>query len=430
MMHLLRKELSELINKQMLLGLFGTLLLIILMGAIMTNTVSESLEVSGELHIVDMDDTDFSKQILSALKEDGYTIETCEKSDDLAQLMDSMKWDEAAIITEGFTKSVLEEKRAGEIYNVSALKSTTSMSAMLAENTSADAITEKVQELLMEQTLGDNMEFLAEPVTSTPFTVANGKEAQVNSSLLVSSLSLFDKLMPLVLFMLIVLTSQTIITAVGAEKSDKTLETLLASPVPRGHIIGAKMLAALIVAVIYAATYGVGFLVTMVLTVSGTGENVDLGEAVTGMAQMAQATTALGLQIPMWGWGLVIVQLMLTIGIALMSSIILGALVQDAKGSQTASLPILVCAMFPYILSMVSDIRHMEGMAQIVMYAIPFTHTFAATSCLRFHDMPLFWGGLAYQAVFLIVMTALALKLYQSDILFIGMPKRRKKNET
>ena len=52
-----------------------------------------------------------------------------------------------------------------------------------------------------------------------------------------------------------------------------------------------------------------------------------------------------------------------------------------------------------------------------------------ATSCLRFHDLPLFWGGLIYQAVFLAVMTFLALKLYQSDILFIGMPKLRKKKE-
>lgn len=429
MMHLLRKELSELLNKQMLLGLLGTLVLIVLLGVIMTNTVSETLEFSGELHIVDMDNTDFTKKLLSELEEDGYTVKTAEGSEDLAQLMDSMKWDEAAIITEGFSASVLEQMQAGEIYSVSALKSTTSMSAMMTENISADVVTEKVQELLMEESLGSNMEFLAAPVTSTSYTVANGKEAQVNSTLLVSSLSLFDKLMPLVLFMLIVLTSQTIITAVGAEKTDKTLETLLASPVPRGHIIGAKMLAALIVAVIYAVTYGVGFLVTMVMTVSGTGESVNLGEAVTDMARMNQATIALGLQIPMWGWALVFVQLALTIGIALMASIILGALVQDAKGSQMASLPILVCTMFPYILSMLSDIRHMEGFAKIVMYIIPFSHTFAATSCLRFHDLPLFWGGLAYQAVFLTAMTLLALKLYQSDILFIGMPKRGRKTE-
>ena len=136
---------------------------------------------------------------------------------------------------------------------------------------------------------------------------------------------------------------------------------------------------------------------------------------------------ALDLQIPLWGWLLVIVQLILTIGIALMASIILGALVQDAKGAQTASLPILICTMFPYILSMLSDIRQMEGIAQIVMYIIPFTHTFIATSCLRFHDMGLFFGGLIYQAVFLAAMTALALKLYKSDILFIGMPKKVKK---
>ena len=231
--------------------------------------------------------------------------------------------------------------------------------------------------------------------------------------------------MPLILFMLIVLTAQTIITAVAAEKTDKTLETLLASPVPRGHVIGAKMLAALIVAVIYALSYGVGFLVTMLMTVSGTGEGMDLGQAMTDIAKLNQAVETLELQIPVWGWMLVILELLLTIGIALMASIILGALVQDAKSSQNASLPILVCAMLPYILSMISDIRQMEGITQILMYAIPFTHTFIATSCLRFHDMGLLCIGLIYQAVFLALMTAAALKLYRSDILFIGMPKRK-----
>lgn len=279
----------------------------------------------------------------------------------------------------------------------------------------------------MTEKLGENMEFLADPVEVIPWTYANYNEAQIDSYSLVNSLSLFDKLMPLLLFMLVVLTSQTIITAIGAEKTDKTLETLLASPVPRTQVIGAKMLAALIVSLIYAVTYGIGFLAAMLMSVGGTGETVSIGEAASEMAKINQAMLALELQIPLWGWLLVIVQLILTIGIALMASIILGALVQDAKGAQTASLPILICTMFPYILSMVSDIRQMEGIAQIVMYIIPFTHTFIATSCLRFHDMGLFFGGLIYQAVFLAAMTALALKLYKSDILFIGMPKKVKK---
>lgn len=431
MLNLLKKELMELINKQMLLGLAGTLILIVLMGVIMTNTVSESFNVSGELYIADCDQTDFTQKVIAALKEDGYTVnQSYEKvpvESVYTGIMQKFDWENAVVIPEGFTQDVLESRTAGEIYSISTLTSTTSMEMLLSENISADAFREKVQEILMQEMMGEEMDFLANPITTTPYTAANGHIAQIDSYDLVNSLSLFDKLMPLLLFMLVVLTSQTIITAIGAEKTDKTLETLLASPVPRTQVIGAKMFAALIVALMYAVAYGAGFLITMLMTVSGSGAEVDLGEAVTSMAQLNQAMLTLDLQIPVLGWFLVIVQLILTIGIALMASIILGALVQDAKGAQTASLPILICTMFPYILSMVSDIRQMEGIAKIVLYIIPFTHTFIATSCLRFHDMGLFFGGLVYQAVFLAIMTWIALELYKSDILFIGMPKRAKK---
>lgn len=428
MMHLLRKELRELINKQMLLGLLGTMLLIILLGVVMTNTMTESFENSGELHIIDYDDTEFTRSIISALEADGCEVEVSRlvEKDNYAR-MEENGWKEAVLIRQGFTQQILEQGTAGEVSSLTMLQSTTSMDMMMSGSTSTDAFTAKVKELLMKEKLGENMEFLAKPVEVIPWTYANHKEAQIDSFALVNSLSLFDRLMPLILFMLIVLTAQTIITAVAAEKTDKTLETLLASPVPRGQVIGAKMLAALIVAVIYALSYGAGFLVTMLMTVSGTGENIDLGEAMTSMATLNTAVETLELQIPAWGWVLVIAELVLTIGIALMSAIILGALVQDAKSSQNASLPILVCAMLPYILSMVSDIRQMEGVTQILMYVIPFTHTFVATSCLRFHDYTLLCGGLVYQVIFLAAMTLLALKLYQSDILFIGMPKRAKK---
>jgi ABC-2 type transport system permease protein len=427
MMHLLRKELRELCNKQMILSLLGTMLLIILMGVVMTTTMSESLESSGELHIIDYDDTEFTRSVITALEADGYDVEVSPVVKSNYELLEENEWKEAVLIPLGFTEKVLEQKVAGEVSSLSMLTSTTSMDIMMSGSTSTDAFTAKVKELLMTKYLGEDMDFLAKPVTETPWTYANHAEAQVDSYTLVNSLSLFDRLMPLILFMLIVLTAQTIITAVAAEKNDKTLETLLASPVPRSHVIGAKMLAALIVAIIYALSYGAGFLVTMLMTVDAGGAGIDLGEAMTELATINQAVMTLELQIPAWGWVLVIVQLILTIGIALMAAIILGALVQDAKSSQNASLPILVCAMLPYILSMISDIRQMEGITKILMYAIPFTHTFIATSCLRFHDYGLLCGGLVYQAVFFTLMTVAALKLYQSDILFIGMPKRAKK---
>jgi hypothetical protein len=40
-----------------------------------------------------------------------------------------------------------------------------------------------------------------------------------------------------------------------------------------------------------------------------------------------------------------------------------------------------------------------------------------------------FWGGMAYQVVFLAAMIWLALKMYSSDILFVHSRKHRKKKQ-
>ncbi len=417
MSHLLKKELSELLNKQMLLGLLVSFILIVMLGFVMTSTVSGTLEESGEVHIIDLDQTDFTNQIVSKLEEKGYTVKSVSDTRPYEVILSEQNWNDAAVLPEGLTDLLLNQQEACQIDSVTVLKTTSTMSIAFAESSSADYVTSAINLLLSEIYLTEDMAFLEKPVTATPYTVANGKSVQANSAALVGSLAMFDQLMPLVLFLLIVLTSQTIITAVAAEKTDKTLETLLSSPVPRSVIIGAKMLAALITALIYAAVYGAGFLVSLLANVDRTAENVDIAEAFTSMMNTQDAVRTLGLQIPFLGWVGVILQLLLTIGIALTASMILGGLVEDAKGSQTASLPILVCTMFPYILSMVSDIRGM-GSLKYLLYCIPFTHTFIATGCLRFHDTGLFFGGMIYQIIFLAGIAFAALKLYQSDILF------------
>ena len=417
MKNLLRKELSELLNKQMLLGLLVSFILIVMLGTVMTSTMTGTLETSGEVHIIDLDQTDFTKQLIAKLQEQEYTVKAVSDTQPYEIILSQQNWDDAAVLPAGMTDLLLNQHKACEINSVTALKSTSTMSLAFAESSSAEAVITTMNSLLSETYLKDDLAFLEKPVSAVSYTVANNKSVQANSAALISSLAVFDQFMPLVLFLLIVLTSQTIITAVAAEKTEKTLETLLASPVPRSVIIGAKMLAALITALIYALVYGGGFLVAMLANVNKTSENIDIGEAFTSLINTQDAIKTLGLQIPFSGWIGVILQLLLTIGIALTASMILGGLVEDAKGSQTASIPILVCTMFPYILSMVSDIRGM-GAVRYLLYCIPFTHTFIATSCLRFHDTGLFLGGMAYQILFLAGMAFFALKLYQSDILF------------
>ncbi|MDE6087859.1 MAG: ABC transporter permease, partial [Oscillospiraceae bacterium] len=431
MKNLLKKELSELLNQQMLLGLVVSFILIVLLGFIMTSTVSESMETSGEVHIIDQDQTGFTQQIADYLEEQGYLVkkisENAENSENPAYetILKEQNWKEAVVLPSGLMDQLFFEHESCELHTIRVLATTSTVAMMDTGASSAELVRDAISVLLTKNFLGESMTFLENPVTLTSYTVANGKTVRANSFSLVSSMAMFDQLMPLILFMLIILTSQTIITAIGSEKTDKTLETLLSSPVPRSVIIGAKMLAALIVALIYAAVYGIGFATSLLFTVDRTAENVNISEAFSEILATQQATQTLGLQISGIGWVGVILQLLLTIGIALTISTILGGFVEDAKSSQTASLPILILTMFPYILSMISDIRNMELPVRILLYLIPFTHTFTATGCLRFGQTGTFLGGMIYQAVFLAGMIFCALKLYQSDILFVHSLRKK-----
>ncbi|MDE7122507.1 MAG: ABC transporter permease [Oscillospiraceae bacterium] len=422
MKNLLKKELSELFNTQMLLGLLVSFILIVMMGFVMTSTVSESLEATGEVHIIDMDQTGFTQQIMDYLEEQGYTVKKIsENSGNPAYetILAEQNWKEAVVLPSGLMDQLFFQHESCELHSVRVLETTSTVSVMETGESSAELVRDAISGLLMKNLIGESMAYLENPVALASYTIANGKTVRANSFSLVSSMAMFDQLMPLILFLLIILTSQTIITAIGSEKADKTLETLLSSPMPRSVIIGAKMLSALIVALVYAAVYGIGFATSLLFTVDRTAENVNIGEAFSEILSTQQATQTLGLQISGIGWVGVILQLVLTIGISLIVSTILGGFVEDAKNSQTASLPIVILTMFPYILSMVSDIRNMDLPVRILLYLIPFTHTFTATGCLRFGQTGIFLGGLLYQAVFLAGMIFCALKLYQSDILFV-----------
>lgn len=427
MTHLLRKELSELINKQMIISLVVSFSIIMMMSVLMTTMVSQEMQASGTVHLIDRDQTEFTQQIIDRLEEQGYTVE---QGEDFEAMAETSGWTEAVVLPAGLTAS-FERHEAAELESCTLLKTTSAFKMSIQTDGSREHVVSVINELLTEQYLGEEQAFLRDPVTVTPYTYANGKSSQVNAATLVGSLATFDMLMPMVLMLLIVFTSQTIITAIATERADKTLETLLSAPVPRSHIIGAKMLAALIVALIYAVVYGVGFVGSMMLSVGGgdLASTMDVGASVAELASAQKAVEELGLSMSAFGWVGAFAQLALTLFIALTAAIILGALNEDARNAQTAALPIMLCTMFPYILSMVSDIRNMEGALKWLMMAIPFTHTFIAVGCLRFHDYVTFWAGLAYQAVFLAALLWLAVRVYRSDILFVRVRKSKLKQQ-
>lgn len=437
--NLLKKELSELLNKQMFIGLILTTLIFMFVGNIMETTISDAVNETYSLNICNNDDGDMSDRLmdmLTAMEEnDALTLKVVEaQGDDYADIINDNDLSSLIIIPDGFSDSLAEGKQA-QLISISRMTSAATMSNISNDTSGAVNVIEKCITNLLAENSGLTAEDLAlmdAPISVSENTVIDDKSAAISMDNVMSKVMMQNMILPLIVFVLIMMTSQTLMSAISNEKIDKTLETLLSAPVSRTAVISAKMLAAAVVALINAAVYMVGFSVF----VSGATDTVteELSTSVITQAISVEvALSQLGLSLGIADYLFIGVQLFLTIMICLSVSLILGAMVNDTKSSQTMIMPIMMLAMVPYMISMLADVNAMPAAIRMLVYAIPFTHTFSAMSNLMFGNDAIFFGGLIYQAVFFAICMFFALRLFKSDKIFtislnFGQKSKFKKN--
>lgn len=416
--NLLKKELSELITAQMLATLGILVMVFVLMGNVMKSAVNEVVEdVSHpKVNICDLDDTELTNSITDAIKTAGAELKLVSGiTDDYAKALNDNDIKSLVIIPEGFTESVEKGERP-QLISISKMTSAATFSNLTSDTSGATSLIEKCIANIVSQKLGitpEKLDLIETPVELEDNTVVADKYAKVSISAVMSKVSVQNMLLPIALFFLILQTSSALITSISNEKIDKTLETLLSAPVSRMSIITAKMLAAAIVALINAAVMMGCFMFTMKdMTADLT---ADLSEVVGETLSVDDALSVLGLNLSAGQYVLVGVQFFVTIMICLSISILLGSMVSDAKSAQTATLPIMAVVMVPYVITMLTDVNSLPMVARILVYAIPFTHTFTSMSNLMFGNTAVFFAGLAYQVVVLAIFLVIAVRLFKSD---------------
>lgn len=439
--NLLKKELSELINKQMIISLIATMAIFMILGSVMTESISEVSEEtkSISINISDRDKTEFTNNLMKSLEElnsetTDLKIKTFEtEGDDYAAILSDNDIENIVIIPEGFT-AALDKTEQPELIAVSRMKSAATLSNLNIDNSSAIELIEQCISSTIAEDTGMNdsqYKLMNNPVIITENTVIDDKSAAISTNSVMSKISMQNMILPIIVFVLIILTSQMLMSAISNEKLDKTLETLLSAPVSRLSVLGAKMLAAAVVALLNAVAYMIGFS----KFVSGASDT--LSEEAESLAAKGLTVDAaleqLGLSLGITDYLLIGLQLFFTIMICLSISLILGALINDSKNAQNMLMPIMMMAMVPYVISMLTDINALPTVIRILVYAIPFTHTFSAIPNLMFGNTTLFFIGLGYQILIFAVCIFFALRLFMSDKIFtislnFGQKSKYKKN--
>lgn len=418
--NLLKKELSELINKQMIISLVIMLGIFFLMGNFMKSATEELKDdiVNPKVNICDMDDTELTGEMIASFKTNGSEVKNITvNGEDYAAAFKDSDIKSFVVIPKGFTET-LEKGEKPEILSVSKIKGTSAFSNMTGgtENASSlinDYVSRKIAE--QQGVTDDELDIIGSPMPITEHTVVADKSAKVSSSAIMSKLLSQNMILPIIILVLLMFTSQTLIASISNEKIDKTLETLLSAPVSRGSVITAKMLAAAIVALLNAAVMMIGFTSYVSSMAESVTSDSELTSAITSALSTGDAFSQLGLTLSAVDYIFVGIQLFTTIMICLAISIVLGALVDDSKSAQTALMPIMILVMVPWMVTMLADINSLPMAAKCLIYAIPFTHTFNAMPNLMFGNTTEFWLGFGYQLVIFFVVMYFALSLFKSD---------------
>ncbi|MBP5203718.1 MAG: ABC transporter permease [Candidatus Methanomethylophilaceae archaeon] len=239
-------------------------------------------------------------------------------------------------------------------------------------------------------------------------TMVNGSFVRGVTPMEISSqVSSQTMMVPLVIMIIIMMVGSIVISSMGSEKENKTLETLLTLPIRRTVIVTGKIVAAAIVGLVYGLAYMVGMSFYM---------NALTREIVSGVN-----LDDIGLGLDLTDYALLMTSMFLAIVCALGICMIMGAFAKNYKSAQTMTMPLSILSMIPAFVIMFSGWYGASAVMQGILFAIPFSHPMIAMQALMYNDYLLVLSGIAYMAVFAAVAIAITVRLYNSDILITGL---------
>jgi ABC-2 type transport system permease protein len=406
--NLLAKEIRELITYQLVISLAFTMGLFYFMGELAKKEVKRA-EATQKISVLDLDRSDLSKGLLDGLRLVKFKIDGMAQNDKAAAIEAAKKSDTSLllVVPQGFGESVsrLEPKEIDSYtflrsFSLSGLKKTEIFKAIVAATNNYLS-----NENLKKKVPGIDPEALKNPIKSRDFVIVNDRMVQGSASAIAGFVYSQSIFVPIILMMIIIYSSQMVISAIAMEKQNKTLETLLTVPIKRTSIVTAKMLAAGLVGLLSAAIYMIGFKSYMGGMMGDVKVSADLNNIVQ----------KLGLVLSTNGYLLLGISLFFAILCALAMATILGVLAEDFRSAQSLIMPVIFLVLIPYFLSFFSDIRTLSLPVKLLVLAIPFSHPFLASQNIILENYSAVLYGILYMAFFFLVLVVMAARIFSTD---------------
>ncbi len=409
--NLLQKEVKELVTKQLIISLAFTVILFNSIGQISKKEVQKAVGVQ-TISALDQDKSAGSQALLKSLESARFKIvdQSGKSKEDALAAARAGESKMLLVIPAGFGDS-LAELKPSEIETYSFMRSFSLIGArgQVVVQTVISALNEALSNNFLAAKLpGSDPAEMKRPIKSRDFVVVKDRVAEGSANVIAGMLSQQSMLIPIVLMMIVIYSSQMVISAVAMEKQNKTLETLLTVPIKRTSIITAKMLAAGFVGLISAGVYMFAFQGFF----GGLGDEIaSAGAKAGGAALMAK----LGLTFDTTGYIILGLSLFLAILVALAMAMILGVLAEDFRSAQNMIMPLMFMVMIPYFISLFADINTVSLPVKILILAIPFSHPFLVSQNLYLGHYGMIAAGLGYMLLVFAVLVIYAARIFSTD---------------
>ncbi|RLF94633.1 ABC transporter permease, partial [Thermococci archaeon] len=392
------KEIRELLTPSTIIPIIVMAFIFGSMGNMMGG-IGEELEKKPAIGLINDDSGELSKIATDILNE---RAEIIYEGSNIEEGLEKIKEEKATallIIPANFSESIYADN-PGEIEVYWIMKGAGIMDSISSEV--VDGLIHSIEEEISKELIkdGEYSDIVLKPTVKKETTIFKEKELKGLSPGAISGiLSSQSTLVPIIMMMIIMMAGGTVISSMGMEKENKTLETLLTLPVKRSSIVFGKIAGSAIVGLLMAIIYMLGFRYYMGSL--GMSSEINLAD--------------LGLTLDMKDYFLVGTSVFITLLAALSLCMILGTFAENYKSAQTLNLPIVLLAIVPMFLTMFKDFDTLPLLLKIVVFVIPFSHPMMAMRALMFDNYLLVLSGICYVVIFSAAMMWIIVRIFSTE---------------
>lgn len=401
--NIVKKEIKELLTKSTIISLVFVSFVLGYIGKFVSNAEKNVQGSYANTIIIDKDSTEISKKFSELISK--FSKSELEEKD-LKYKLNIIKKEGGSIIIikKGFQSSILNGGK-GELKVEWILKGTGLFDFMASDIVKNDLMYSKeelTKYLLLKK--GIKNENILDPfiINEQEVKVKEKTFKNVNPKIIYSFLGNQSNFVPVIIMMLLIMSGGMIISSMGLEKENKTLETLLTMPIERSDIVLGKIIGGGIVGMIMASIYMTGFYNYM----KGFSENTSYIKDF----KVFYFTDYILIGLSIF--------LSLLSGLSL--CLLLGLFAKDYKSAQTLTMPVSILAIIPLFLTMFKDFDTLTVPIKIFLFLIPFSHPMMAMKLLFFDQYRMVFYGILYNLLFFTILVIILVNIFNTDYIITG----------